>query len=53
MKKNKIMKFGDITIDDKIIFYKRKLVFAFTNLKPFYQAMFYLLLQEWKKVIQI
>ena len=35
MKKNKIMKFGDITIDDKIIFYKRKLVFAFTNLKPF------------------
>ena len=35
MKKNKIMKFGPITIDDKIIFYKRKLVFAFTNLKPF------------------
>ena len=35
MKKNKIMKFGDITIDDKIIFSKRKLVFAFTNLKPF------------------
>ena len=35
MKKNKIMKFGDIAIDDKIIFYKRKLVFAFTNLKPF------------------
>ena len=35
IKKNKVMKFGDITIDDKIIFYKRKLVFAFTNLKPF------------------
>ena len=35
MKKNKLMKFGPITIDDKIIFYKRKLVFAFTNLKPF------------------
>ena len=29
------MKFGDKTIDEKIIFYKRKLVFAFTNLKPF------------------
>ena len=29
------MKFGHIIIDDKIIFYKRKLVFAFTNLKPF------------------
>ena len=35
IKKNKVMKFGDKTIDDKIIFYKRKLVFAFTNLKPF------------------
>ena len=33
--KNKVMKFGDITIDEKIIFYKRKLVYAFTNLKPF------------------
>ena len=33
--KNKVMKFGDKTIDEKIIFYKRKLVFAFTNLKPF------------------
>ena len=35
IKKNKVMKFGDKTIDEKIIFYKRKLVFAFTNLKPF------------------
>ena len=35
LKKNKVMKFGHITIDDRIIFYKRKLVFAFTNLKPF------------------
>ena len=35
IKKNKVMKFGDITIDEKIIFYKRKLVYAFTNLKPF------------------
>ena len=35
IKKNKLMKFGDKTIDEKIIFYKRKLVFAFTNLKPF------------------
>ena len=35
LRKNKIMKFGHIIIDDKIIFYKRKLVFAFTNLKPF------------------
>ena len=33
--KNKVMKFGNITIDEKIIFYKRKLVYAFTNLKPF------------------
>ena len=32
---NKAMKFGNITIDDKIIFYKRRLVYAFTNLKPF------------------
>ena len=35
VRKNKIMKFGHIIIDDKVIFYKRKLVFAFTNLKPF------------------
>ena len=35
IKQNKVMKFGDKTIDEKIIFYKRKLVFAFTNLKPF------------------
>ena len=35
IKKNNAMKFGDKTIDEKIIFYKRKLVFAFTNLKPF------------------
>ena len=35
IKKNTVMKFGDKTIDEKIIFYKRKLVFAFTNLKPF------------------
>ena len=35
LRKNKIMKFGHIVIDDKIIFYKRKLVYAFTNLKPF------------------
>ena len=35
LRKNKIMKFGHIIIDDKIIFYKRKLVYAFTNLKPF------------------
>ena len=38
LKKNKVMKFGHITIDDRIIFYKRKLVFAFTNLKPFLQG---------------
>ena len=36
--KNKVMKFGNITIDDKIIFYKRKLVYAFTNLKPFLEG---------------
>ena len=35
IKQNKVMKFGDKTIDEKIIFYKRKLVFAFVNLKPF------------------
>ena len=33
--KNKEYKFSEkITIDEKIIFYKRKLVYAFTNLKP-------------------
>ena len=36
--KSKVMKFGHITIDDKIIFYKRKLVYAFTNLKPFLEG---------------
>ena len=36
--KNKIMKFGNITIDERIIFYKRKLVYAFTNLKPFLEG---------------
>ena len=36
--KKKIMKFGNITIDERIIFYKRKLVYAFTNLKPFLEG---------------
>ena len=36
--KNKVMKFGNNTIDEKTIFYKRKLVYAFTNLKPFVEG---------------
>ena len=35
MDKKKILKFGNIIIDEKIVFYKRKFVYAFTNLKPF------------------
>ena len=35
IKKNKSMKFAEYPIDEKLIFYKRKLVYAFTNLKPF------------------
>ena len=34
IKKNKIYKFAEYTIDEKLIFYKRKLVYAFVNLKP-------------------
>ena len=35
IKKNKVMKFAQYPIDEKIIFYKRKLVYAFVNYKPF------------------
>ena len=35
IKKNKVMKFAQYPIDEKIIFYKRKLVCAFINYKPF------------------
>ena len=35
IKENKVMKFAQYPIDEKIIFYKRKLVYAFINYKPF------------------